>query len=218
MVSRAISVILAGVALGWVAPARADETPVSRAKMRDEVRAYYDDEIRAGMVFVAFGAATAASGAVLLTRDGDFERGLGWSSLIGGSLTALGGGGYALTVLPRADHFKTLFDRDPEKFKTEEAEHIAGTDRRFVLYLSGEIAVALAGIGVATYGFVKDDDLYKGIGIGVATQGLGLFVIDLPGAIRAAEYKDRVRRFNPSLAFSVGGGNRPWGAAIGHRF
>jgi len=186
--------------------------------MKQDVHEYYDTEFNDGLWFVAYGAVSAVSGAISLSRDGDFEKGYGWSTLILGGLTALGGAGYSLTVVPRREHFTALFERDPAKFKTEEAEHIAGTNSRFVLYLGGEAAETLAGIGIATYGFIKDKDLYKGAGIGVALEGIGLLLIDGPGAVRAARYQNEVRRFNPSVALSIGGGLRPWGVQVGHRF
>ena len=71
---------------------------------------------------------------------------------------------------------------------------------------------------MATYGIAAKNDLWKGIDMGAAIQGIGLFVIDVPGAGRAAKYQDEVRRFNPSVGFSVGGGNRPWAATLSQTF
>jgi len=215
--SLAVS-ILAGLAALTPASARADETALSAAQAKEAAREYYSDEISASFLFMGYGAVQAGVGGVALTQSGDFARGLGWSNLIGGGLTALGGVGYALAVKVRGDYYKGLADTDLARFKAEEAEHIGGTNRHFVLYLGFEIVETLVGAGIATYGLAAKKDLYKGIGSGVALTGLGLFVIDVPGAGRAAKYDDQIRRFNPQVGFAMGGGTRPWAATLTQTF
>jgi hypothetical protein len=210
--------VAAATVLVAPAAARADDAPVTAAQMREEARAYYDAEMTASLLFAGFGGVTAGGGAVALTQPGDFARGLGGSSLILGSITAVGAGGYALAVKVRGDHYTGLAEQDLSLYQREEADHIAGTNKRFWLYLGSELLETAAGIGIAGYGLAAKNDLYKGIGIGAAIQGIGLFVIDVPGSARAAKYQDTVRRFRPDVGFSVGGGGRPWAATVGHTF
>ncbi len=199
--------------------ARADEAaPGANAQMLASSRSYYDAEVTTALLFVGYGAVTAGAGAVSLSTDGDFAKGFGWSSLIAGGVTALGGAAYGVAARVRGNYYNSLAERDPAQFKREESERIAGTNSRFVLYLGSEIVETLAGIGIAAYGFAAKSDLFKGIGAGTAIQGIGLFVIDAPGAGRAARYQDDVRRFNPQVGVSMGGNGRPWAATIGHAF
>ena len=186
--------------------------------MAEHVRSYYDSELYSTYVFIGFGVVTSVAGGVVLTQDGDFARGLGWSSLVGGGLVALGGAGYGVTVIPRRERFVSLFEKDRAKFKREETEHIAGTNSRFPLYLGLELATAVGGGAAIAYGFFEDDDVIKGLGVGGVVQGLGLFALELPGALRASRYADQVRRFDPKLEVSVGGGRRPWLATVSQRF
>jgi hypothetical protein len=206
------------IALAIPRAARADDAPVTAAQVRAEAKAYYDAEMTTSALFAGFGAVTAGGGAVTLTQPGDFARGLGVSSLVLGSLTAVGAGGYAVAVKFRGDHYTGLADQDLSLYQREEADHIAGTNQRFWLYLGSELLETAAGIGIASYGLAAKNDLYKGIGIGAAIQGIGLFVIDVPGSARASRYQDTVRRFRPDVGFSVGGGGRPWVATVGHAF
>jgi hypothetical protein len=211
------------------ATARADEPPaapdsaaaeasLAPARARALAHDYYDEEMKSALLFVGYGVVTGGAGSLGLTQSGDFAHGLGWSSLILGGVTALGGVGYGVAVKVRGDHYKGLAETDSAAFAKEEGEHIGGTDRRFALYLGAEIGEALAGIGMATYGLAAKNELWKGIGIGAAIQGIGLFVIDVPGAGRAARYRDDVRRLAPSLGVSVGGGARPWAATLSQSF
>jgi hypothetical protein len=197
---------------------RAAAQPVSHEQMRDSTRGYYDAELRSAYAFVLFGSVTSVAGGALRTEGGDFGKGFGWASLLGGGLTALGGAAYGLTVVPRREYYVSLFEKDPARFEREEAAHIAGTNFRFVFYLGLEVATALAGAGVVAYGFVQDDDLLKGIGTSVALQGTGLFLLDLLGALRASSYADEVDRFEPKLHVSVGAKGQPWLASVSHAF
>ena len=52
---------------------------------------------------------------------------------------------------------------------------------------ASELALVVAGAGVATYGFVSDKDVCKGVGvgIGVAAGAATFFVLDAFGSARA---------------------------------
>lgn len=201
------------LALTLTGVARADD-----AQMQATVRTYYGNEMTTGFLFMAYGAVTAGAGGVVLTESGDFARGLGASSLILGGSTFLGGIAYAVAVKIRGGYYTNLVDTDPVAYQREEAERIHGTNQRFILYLGSELLETLAGIGIATYGFAAKDELYKGIGVGAALQGIGLFVIDAPGAGRAARYQDEVLRFHPNVSASIGSGTRPWALTLGQAF
>jgi hypothetical protein len=218
--SRTVVASLAVALLALAAPAeaRADEASGPNAQLLAASRSYYDAEVTTSFSFVAYGAVTAGAGAVSLTQSGDFAHGFGWTSLIAGGVTALGGAAYGVAARVRGNYYTSLAEKDPAQFKREESERIAGTNQRFALYLGSEIAETIAGIGIATYGFAAKSDLAKGIGVGAAIQGIGLFVIDAPGAGRAARYRDDVHGLSPQVGVSVGGGGRPWAATLGHSF
>lgn len=206
------------VPLGPPAPVAAAAPPLTHAEMQASVRSYYGTEFTTGLLFTAYGAVTAGAGGVVLTEGGDFAKGLGVSSLILGGTTFLGGIGYALAVKIRGGYFTHLVDTDPAAFEREEADRIAGTTSRFWMYLGSELLETAAGIGIAAYGIAAKDDLYKGIGLGAAIQGIGLFVIDTPGAGRAARYRSDVERFRPSVSASIGSGPRPWALTLAQAF
>jgi hypothetical protein len=169
--------------------------------MTGAVHDYYGAEVKTSFLFMGYGAVTAGAGAVALQEDGDFARGFGWSSVALGSATALGGAAYGIAAKLRGDHYEDLAKNDPKRFKEEESERIAGTNSRFWLYLGSELLETAAGIGIAAYGMATNDDLLRGIGAGAALQGIGLFVIDVPGAGRASRYQDQVRSFEPAVSF-----------------
>jgi hypothetical protein len=206
------------VAVADSSPAAPAGAPITAAQMQAEAREYYDSEITASLLFAVFGGVTAATGGLALTQSGDFARGFGFSSLIAGGTTILGAVGYALAVEIRGAHYTGLASTDLVRFRQEEAEHIGGTSDRFWLYLGSELLISAAGLGASIYGVATKNDLWRGIGLGAAIQGVGLFVIDVPGSARATKYYETVRRFDPGVGVSIGGSGRPWAATISQAF
>lgn len=220
--ARALASMAIAAALGSVvAPAAADETPapaVSQAAITADMADYYRGERDTAFLFTGIGVASAGVGAFLATRDTDFARGVGWSMIGIGGLEAIGATFYAIQVGAEVDHYSALLAKDPAAFQKEEAAHIHGTTSRFFYYRTAELVLALAGAGIATYGFASDRDVWKGAGIGIGAEALTFFVLDAFGASRAHEYEDRVQRFAPSVAFTPGGGPRPWSIDLMARF
>jgi hypothetical protein len=216
--SRLLALGSAGFFLAVSSVAFADEAPIGRASIADDLAAYYGSERTTGILFAALGVASAAAGGVLVTRSGDFARGLGWSVLSLGALEVLGGGYYALTVGGEIDHYSKALASDPVSFKREELVHIRGTVSRFPIYRISELAVAAAGIGVAAYGFASQRDAWKGAGIGIALEALTLFALDAFGQSRAHDYEDQVKRFEPAISFIAPSEGRPWSVEVRGRF
>ncbi|MBX3188514.1 MAG: hypothetical protein KF819_15975 [Labilithrix sp.] len=215
---RLFGVVLVMLGLAASSTARADAPPPGRAAIGEELHGYYVAERNTAFLFMGIGAASAGAGAVLATRDGDFARGLGWSLVAVGGLELLGAAFYAFQVDAEIDHYTGVLAKDPDAYKREESAHIHGTTSRFLYYRIGELVLAVAGTGLAIYGFAADEDVYKGVGLGIAVSALTFFILDGFGQSRAKRYEERVNRFDPSVAFSPGVGDRPWALTVGGRF
>jgi len=205
------------------ATATATATENGTAFIREQMHAYYASEAETAHLFTGVGAASAFGGGVMVGMaasgpDGELARALGWSLLAVGGLEAVGAAFYAFQVDAERVHYDALLARDPAAFKREEGAHIHGTTSRFVAYRLAELGLAVAGAGVATYGFAKNQDTAKGIGIGVGGEALLFFFLDAFGQARAKEYEEQVGRFEPKVGVQVGGGERPWGMSVGGRF
>jgi hypothetical protein len=198
--------------------AHAEESPVGRSAIGGDLLDYYDSERTTGILFASLGVASAAAGSLLLTRSGGFEKGLGGSMLALGGLEMIGGTFYAFQVGSEIRHFRQALASDPAAFKIEEGAHIHGTISRFLFYRVSELVVAAAGVGLASYGFASKNPGWQGIGIGVAGEALSLFALDFLGQFRARSYERRIYRYDPAIALSIGGGDRPWGLGFLGRF
>jgi hypothetical protein len=191
---------------------------VSRGEIDGDILGYYGGERTAAFVVMGLSVAAVGTGAVLVTRETDFARGLGWPLLTLGALEGVGAVIYAFTVGAQTDHYRGLLARDPAAFHREESEHIRGTTSRFVIYRLTELGLAVAGAGVATYGFASGQDVWKGVGIGVAALALPFFVIDTVNQARAGYYQDRLRRFDSALALAVDPAGGATSLSLGGRF
>lgn len=192
--------------------------PSARAAMADDVAGYYRSERNTAFTFIGLGVVSAGVGTGLVATRGDFASGLGVAMISIGALEVLGSTFYAFQVGAEADHYAGVLARDPAQFKADESVHIHGTTSRFFWYRATELALVVAGAGVATYGFVSDKDVWKGVGIGVAAEAATFFVLDAFGSARAVDYEEHVQRFEPSVAFAIGDGARPWSLAVGGKF
>jgi hypothetical protein len=175
------------------------------AAMQDELLNYYRGEQAAAFMVGGMGVAAAGGGAYLVTRKTDFTRGLGWTWIAMGGLEAIGGAIYAYQVEAEIDHYQAALGRDPSAYRAEEIDHMEGTTSRFGYYRAAELALTLVGTGLAAYGFGAKRDLFKGIGLGIATLSLPLLVIDSFNDVRARRYLDGVKRFDLAVGASEDG-------------
>ena len=163
--------------------------------MSGDMRSYYGGERTSAYVVATLALLSVGGGAVLVTRDSDFERGLGWPLVALGAIEGIGAIVYAFQVGAEIRHYQGALDRDAAAYRREELEHMRGTTSRFVFYRLTELGLALGGVGVATYGFVANADTWKGVGVGVAAIALPFLVIDTINDARAARYTEHVRGF-----------------------
>lgn len=208
----------AGIAALAVAAALA-ASPAARADDVDgDLRGYYGGE-RASAYFVgATGAAAAAGGAYLVTRDSDTARGLGGAWLVMGSLETVGAVVYALQVNGELRHYEAALARDPAAYRAEEIDHLHGTSSRFVVYRAVELSLALGGAAAAAYGIASHRGAWEGAGLGVASLATPFFVLDTVNDARARRYLDEVRRFEPEVGFTPSSAGRPWMLSLSARF
>jgi hypothetical protein len=179
----------------WADP----EPTLGAPEMQANLLTYYGGERTSAFVVMGLGAAGVGAGIVLATRRDDFSRGLGWPLLSLGTLETLGGIFYVFQVHSEIRRYGAWLASDPEAYRAAETIHIAGTARRFVYYRLAELALTLAGAGIATYGFVARRPTFEGIGIGGAAVGLPFLVIDTVNNGRASWYAEQLRRFQPAI-------------------
>jgi hypothetical protein len=190
------------------ASAHADDAPskpVSQHEMSKDIDSYYDGEATSAYVILNLGLVEAGAGAVLVNEHFDFAQGLGWPLLTMGALETIGGIFYAFTVDDESSRYQALLSRDPRTFKREELAHIQGTRRHFIYYRLTELGITIAGAGIATYGFAANRDVWKGLGLGIASVGLPFLIIDTVNNGRAANYADALDHFDPAIARAESG-------------
>ena len=80
-----------------------------------------------------------------------------------------------------------------------------GTSSRFIYYRATELVLSVAGTGLAAYGMFANRDVFKGVGVGMASLSLPLLVIDSFNNTRAERYLHSVERFNMGVGASTQG-------------
>jgi hypothetical protein len=192
--------LLGCVAALTVTAAASAEEPTRPQAMREDLDSYYGQEVVTSSIIAGLGAAGAGTGGYLVTRKGDFSRGLGWTLLPLGSLELVGGILYVVGVESEIRRYGDLLATDPVAFREVESKHIEGTRRRFIYYRLTELGLAVAGVGVGTYGFIAKRPTFEGIGVGGFAVGLPFVVIDSFNNAHAARYAGEVERFVPTVS------------------
>jgi hypothetical protein len=215
-VRRALAAAAAALAVAW-APAALADSP-SQSQMNADMRGYYGGERLSAFLIGGLGLAAAGAGGYLVTRDTDFQRGLGWPLLVIGGLQAIGATVYAIQVNGEIDHYGTVLARDPAAYQSQESDHIQGTSSRFVFYRIAELSLTLGGAAALGYGLATNKDAWKGAGLGVAALALPFFIIDSINDVRATRYLHEVQGFHPTLSVQPTLATQGWEVSLGGRF
>ena len=149
--------------------------------------------------FASTGAATVIAGAAMLGgSDSAAAHGAAWPLLTVGALEILAGIVFAARAGPHQVTLDHLLAEDPKEFAKVERAHLHRIRDRFQPFLLiAEAAVTVVGGVTAGVGGYRHLDTVTGIGIGVAIQGLALFLLDWAVLDRARAYTSALDLFMP---------------------
>jgi hypothetical protein len=215
-----VGVGLALALLGWAGDAAADEDdarrvvgdsaadevgapvgPPSRfddaatASMRRSMHAYFAGETREAWAFGGAGVLTLGGGGAMFAADDGLYRGAAFPLVIVGAVELAAG----IVLLARTDAQVAEFDRrldaDKRALLSLEAPRMERVQKEFGLLAVAELALIVAGLGVASYGGARGDHTLSGIGGGVALQSAAMLTFDAHASARADTYLTALRAF-----------------------
>jgi hypothetical protein len=218
-----MSVALIMAALGWAGGAAAEEAvgaprgvgdsaadeagapagPPSRfdddatARMRRSMHAYFAGERREAWAFGGAGVLTLGGGGAMFAADDPLYRGAALPLVMVGAVELAAG----IVLLARTDAQVAELDRrldaDRRAFLSLEAPRMERVQREFGVLAIAEVALLVAGLGVASYGGARGDHALSGIGGGVALQSAAMLTFDAHASARADAYVTALRAFGP---------------------
>jgi hypothetical protein len=86
-------------------------------------------------------------------------------------------------------------DADKRAFLSLEAPRMARVEKEFGMLAIAELALIVAGVGIASYGGARGDHTLSGIGGGVALQSAAMLTFDAHASARADAYLAALRAF-----------------------
>jgi hypothetical protein len=198
-IGRGTAALLCAAAALTAAPgARAQaQTPIDKARMTEDMHAYFHGEKWEGPLFFGAGLAAGGVGAGLLTRGDELARGAAYP-LFGIGLVQLIVGA---VVFLKTDAQVARLDRqlatDSDGFKKAEGARIKGVNTEFIVLAIIESALIAGGSLTAIVAAQNECcRTLQGIGLGLAGQGAVTLALDLFAAKRALDYTDSLRRFD----------------------
>lgn len=178
----------------FVATGALADDPV--ANLRAQLHTYYSGEQLAGIPFAVSGVASGAAGGLLLGSGDATARGAAWPMFGFAALETAFGLYLALRNPARLTEFDAQLTANPNAFvETERTRLKAIVNTYQPLLLTFWAVVAAGGGGLATAGHFSRDDTMVGVGLGLAIQGLVLFLLDWTVLDRARAYSTALNHF-----------------------
>jgi hypothetical protein len=200
-----IRAVVATVLLGAL-QAVADDAPVLAPSLvpsqsqpgealREAMHVWHRGERTSGFVpFLISGVSTVTTGSLLVAGGSQLGRGAGWTLLSFGALEVLAGLYFGLSSFGKEAALDAAFLADPVAFQASERARLNRITSRFQpILLAVEGALTLAGGTTAAVGGFRKDDTMLGVGLGLAVQGLVLFLLDWAVLDRAQAYASVLR-------------------------
>jgi hypothetical protein len=148
--------------------------------------------------FAAMGGATLLGGGLLLSTDSRIGQGAAWPLLTVGALEVIAGLAFALRAGSQLRRLEGLLASDPKEFARLERHRVQRIRDRFQpILLIAEAAICAGGGAMAIAGAASRRDTLTGVGIGLAIQGLALFLVDWAVLDRARAYAAALDLFRP---------------------
>jgi hypothetical protein len=168
------------------ADARAQQDPVAVA-----LHTWHRGERASGLgPFLGAGLATGVAGGLLVASGTTLDRSAGWPLLTVGALELVAGLIFGLSSFGREDERAAALLADRAGFLTAERARVARITSRFQpILLAVEAAITLGGGVTAGVGALQRNDTLLGVGLGLAVQGLVLFLLDWAVLDRAQAYE-----------------------------
>ncbi len=159
---------------------------------------YVQGEGSAAIPFAGTGVVTLAAGGLLLADGKDLERGAAWPLLSVGAIETLAGVALAAREGAHTAALDKLLAENPQEFARSERHHLhLIRDRYQPILLSAEAVLAAGGGALAIGGAVKHQDTLEGVGLGLATQMVAMFLLDWAVLDRARPYAEGLALFLP---------------------
>jgi hypothetical protein len=166
----------------------AADAPADTARMRRAMHAYFHGELNEAWAFGTAGIVTVGGGSALLAANDGLYRGAAFPLAIVGVVQLAAG----IVLLARTDAQVAELDRRLDLGKSAflglEQPRMQKVRAEFGLLAVTELALMVAGIGLAAYGGARHDHPVTGIGGGLALQSAAMLAFDAQASTRADTY------------------------------
>jgi MFS family permease len=171
-------------------PTGAAQDPVAAA-----LHTWHRGERTAGFgAFVGAGLVTGVAGGLLLASGTTLDRSAGWPLLGVGALELIAGLILGVSSIGREDERAAALLADRAGFLALERPRVARISSRLQpILLAAEAAITLGGGVTAGVGALQRNDTLLGVGLGIAVQGLVLFLLDWAVLDRAQAYESALQ-------------------------
>jgi len=158
---------------------------------------YFAAEESSGYLWGGVGLAALGGGAVLLTRDSELARGMSYPILAVGLIQTVVGGVLLIRTDAKIEDNDRKLAQNERVFRDDELARIKRVNSTFLVL---EIAEAAIIAGGATLAIASKNERWKGVGLGLAIQGVAMLTLDGVASARAHRYQEALEHVTVSVS------------------
>ena len=174
--------------------ASAEPPALDGPAMTSAMHTYFEGEKDEGVVFFGAGFTALAGGSLLYTRQTDFARGMMYPVVTIGVLELVVGAVVHFRTDAQVAGLDHDMATDASAYRMRELDRIRKVNTSFKWLKWIELGLTVGGTGVAIFA-PRDQQLLKGIGVGLAVQGVVMLTLDVLAARRAEDYTTALEGF-----------------------
>ena len=151
---------------------------------------YFRGELTQGFAWTGVGLASVGAGVVLVTRDGDVERGAAYPAFGFGAIQLIAGVVSFVSPPLRATRAAAAIARGHgRELLADERKRIRRVNLGFRVLEITELALVVGGGATAAIAYRGDHPTVTGVALGLAVEGAAMFVLDWFAHRRAVRYQ-----------------------------
>lgn len=174
-------------------------TDAGQAEIGRRLEAYFTEEKSESLFFMGIGLVALIGGGVMLSRKRRLLKGAAWPILAVGLIQVGVGSAVYFRTDAQVAALEAQIEADPGAFVHEETARMKTVAYWFDIYKIIEIGLLVAAAAAFVVGRLRDREIARGVGIGLAVQSGLMLVLDFFAEARADVYIEAIMTFGASL-------------------
>lgn len=195
-----LALCVPGVADAQETGPAAGQAEMGQAEIVRRLEVYFAEEKAESLFFMGIGLVALIGGGVMLSRKRRFLKGAAWPILAVGLIQVGVGSAVYFRTDAQVAALEAQIESDPGAFVHEETARMTTVAYWFDVYKIIEIGLLVAAAAAFVVGRLRDRELARGVGLGLAVQSGLMLMLDFFAEARADVYIEAITTFGAGLS------------------